>query len=81
MEFKTQHNGKGKTHLLDKEFNAICGRKDAGDFSPIENLVIENGKYYIKNLTFENSRILVEREHLECEYCIKCLNKIEKYVK
>lgn len=73
MEFRTQHNGKGKTHLLNDELNTLCGCY-GGDFSPSERLVFEDGKFYLKDVLTQQ----VSKDHLLVEYCVKCIKKIEK---
>ena len=45
MEFKTQHNGKGKTHLLNNDLGVICKSKGEFNFSGYRTLIFEKGKF------------------------------------
>lgn len=73
MEFRTQHNGRGKTHLLDDELNTICGCH-GGDFSPSERLIIDDGKFFLKGSLIQE----ISKDYLSVEYCKKCVKIIEK---
>jgi hypothetical protein len=73
MEFRTQHNGRGKTHLLDGELNTICGCH-GGDFSPSERLVFDGSKFFLKDSLIQE----VYKDYLYVEYCNRCLKIIEK---
>jgi|688.fasta_scaffold668599_3 hypothetical protein len=72
-EFRTQHNGKGKTHLLNDDLKTLCGC-NGGDFSPSERLVIDNGKFFLKDsLTQE-----ISKDYLSVEFCNRCVKIITK---
>jgi hypothetical protein len=46
MHYKTQHNGKGKSHLLSNDLDIICNSKGDFNFMNYRTLIIENGKYF-----------------------------------
>jgi hypothetical protein len=45
MHYKTQHNGKGKSHLLSNDLDIICNSKGDFNFMNYRTLIIENGNF------------------------------------
>ena len=72
-EFITQHNGKGKTHLLNDDLKPLCGCH-GGDFSPSERLVFNKGKFFLKDSLLQE----VSKDYLSVEFCNRCLKIIIK---
>lgn len=78
MKYNVQHNGKGKYHLIDDEFDSLCGAENL-DFSSRENLIIESDTFYILNTVFEtNTKQRVSKDLILVEYCQKCISKASK---
>lgn len=74
MEYFCQHNGKGKTHLLNDDLKVLCGSKGDFNFSDHYNLVIRGNEFYekLQNPNYENKLDNIIVEHV---YCSKCLKK------
>lgn len=70
MEFKIQHNGKGKSHLLNNELDLLCKSKGEFNFSGYRTLVFEKGKFFEKTDDYKQE---VNEDLIEFEYCKKCL--------
>jgi hypothetical protein len=70
MHYKTQHNGKGKSHLLSNDLDIICNSKGDFNFMNYRTLIIENGKYFEE---CENHKHELSTDLVEFEYCKKCL--------
>jgi len=70
MEYKIQHNGKGKNHLLNDDLHILCNSKGEFNFSGYRTLVFENGKFF-ENM--DGYKQEIKKDLLEFEYCKKCL--------
>jgi len=70
--YNTNHNGKGKVHLLSDELEPLCGNK-TGDFSPMAKIGYD-GENYIEDTFSQN---IIQYRFLKIEYCLKCLAKIK----
>lgn len=76
--YKVQHNGKGKSHLLNANLEILCGSKGEFNFSDPRKLVILNGKFYEEIF---DSRQELTQDLLEFVYCKKCLKHHDKQLK
>ncbi len=74
MEFKTQHNGKGKTHLLNNDLGVICKSKGEFNFSGYRTLIFEKGKFFENTDGYKQE---IKENLVEFEYCKKCLQSIK----
>lgn len=74
MEYFGQHNGKGKTHLLNDDFEVLCGSKGDFNFSDTYNLVITENGFYEKE-KYKGNKWSIAKIVVENIYCSKCLKK------
>lgn len=70
LKYSAQHNGKGKYHLIG-DGNIYCGSQGMLNFTKVEEVIYENGKFY--EFYFNNKQSIAE-----WEYCEKCLKKVRK---
>lgn len=79
MEYFCQHNGKGKTHLINDDFKLLCGSNGDFCFSDTYNLVIEEAIFYEKQAYREDEyKLKLSDVIVRSIYCSKCLKKALK---
>jgi hypothetical protein len=78
MEFQIQHNGKGKSHLLNNDFELLCKSKGEFNFSGYRTLIFENGNFFEKTDGYKQQ---VKEDFVKFEYCKKCLKICKEKIK
>lgn len=77
-KFRIQHNGKGKSHLMNDDLEILCRASGEFNFSDPRKLVIRDGKYYEDTDGWEQE---LSPELVEFVYCKKCLKHHDKHSK
>ena len=80
MRYSLQHNGKGKTHLINNDNNALCGIPDIGNFTPVLYLEVKNNNFYevFERTDCHDLMSQISTSVVEYIYCKKCIKKALK---